>query len=104
MEVPDGSYVIPADICSALGEGNTDAGMKKLGQMFPKSKPSLMRGLPHSGVPIQAADGEFVISPQSITDRWGDLESGHRYLDKWVLNERAILIKTLEGLAPPAQD
>lgn len=104
MAVPDGSYVIPADICSALGEGNTISGFKKLGRMFPKSKPSLMREMRGKDVPIYAADGEFVISPADISDRWSDLDTGHRYLDKWVLAERKNLIRTLSTLKPPAQD
>lgn len=104
MEVPDGAYVIPADIVSGFGEGNTAAGMLVLADMFPESKPSLMRGMPHKGVPILAADGEFVISPTSIEQRWGDLETGHKSLDAWVLQERQNLIETLSNLDPPAQD
>lgn len=105
MEVPDGAYVIPADICSGLGEGNTAAGMQVLGGIFPESKPSRMRQLPKSdGVKILAADGEYVVSPESITARWGSLEKGHEALDEWVLQEREMLIKTLSELAPPAQD
>jgi hypothetical protein len=103
MSVPDGSYVIPADIVSGLGEGNTGAGMVQLGKMFPKSKPRIMRETP-GAVPILAADGEFVVSPESILDRWDDLAYGHQALDAWVLHERQQLIETLEGLAPPAQD
>jgi hypothetical protein len=34
MHVPPGSYVLPADIVSHIGEGNTGAGMKILAQMF----------------------------------------------------------------------
>jgi hypothetical protein len=103
MKVPDGAYVIPADIVSGLGEGNTGAGMVQLGKMFPKSKPRIMRESP-GAVPILAADGEFVISPESILDRWDDLAYGHQALDAWVLQERQQLIETLEGLDPPAQD
>jgi hypothetical protein len=71
--------------------------------MFPKSKPRIMRESP-GAVPILAADGEFVVSPQSILDRWDDLAYGHQALDAWVLHERQQLIETLEGLAPPATD
>jgi hypothetical protein len=34
VHVPSGSYVIPADIVSAVGEGNTMAGFKNLKQVF----------------------------------------------------------------------
>lgn len=39
MSVPPGSYILPADVPSALGEGNTMAGEKILGTMF-RSGPS----------------------------------------------------------------
>ena len=42
ITVPSGSYVLPADHVSALGQNNTVAGFKILGSMFPKS--SLRRG------------------------------------------------------------
>ena len=41
MHVPSGSYVIPADIISAMGEGNTMAGFKHMRRMF--------SGSPYSG-------------------------------------------------------
>ncbi len=34
MDVKSGSYVIPADIVSGMGEGNTEAGQKTLEKMF----------------------------------------------------------------------
>jgi len=34
INVPSGAYVIPADIVSALGEGNTVAGFRVLNDMF----------------------------------------------------------------------
>jgi hypothetical protein len=104
MEVPDGAYVLTADHCSSMGEGNTLAGFKKLSAMFPKSKPSLMRGMKAQQVPIYAADGEFVISPEDIKDRYGDLDHGHKILDHWQTSERKEHVNTLRNLAPPAQD
>lgn len=105
MRVPNGAYVVPADIVSGLGEGNSGAGMLKLGQMFPESKPSLMRAMPSKDpVPVLCADGEFVVSPTSITKRWDDIDYGHRTLDAWVLHERKNLIATLKDLPGPAQD
>jgi len=104
MKVPNGSYVLTADHVSGMGEGNTEAGMKKLSAMFPKSKPSRMREIAGDAVPIYAADGEFVVSPEDIVDRWGDVEQGHRNLDAWQTSERQKLIHTLKNLDPPAQD
>lgn len=35
--VPDGTHIIPADVVSSLGEGNSVAGAAKLSKMFPTS-------------------------------------------------------------------
>jgi hypothetical protein len=109
MEVPDGAYVLTADHVSSLGEGNTLAGFKKLDRMFPKSAAAhavrkVVKRAAGGGVPIYAADGEYVIHPDDITDRWGDLDAGHRYLDAWQTASRKEHVNTLRNLAPPAQD
>jgi len=109
MEVPDGAYVLTSDHCSSMGEGNTLAGFKRLNDMFPESAKKRTAKAPikrASGgkVPIYAADGEYVICPEDIIKRWGDLDHGHRILDGWQTAERQEHVKTLKGLAPPAQD
>lgn len=111
MHVPDGSYVLTSDHCSAMGEGNTLAGFQKLKKMFPKSvaayKTAKARPAKRASggrVPILAADGEFVVCPEDIMDRYGNLDHGHRILDHWQTTERKNHIKTLAKLAPPAQD
>jgi len=109
MEVPDGAYVLTADHVSSMGEGNTLGGFKKLDQMFPKSAAAhtaqkTRKRASGGAVPIYAADGEYVICPEDITDRWGDLEAGHRYLDAWQTASRKEHVNTLRNLAPPAQD
>lgn len=48
LKVPKGSYVLPADVVSGLGQGNTQSGMKVLDTMFKSgpygmSKPSFPR-------------------------------------------------------------
>lgn len=40
VTVPDGAHVVPADVVSSLGGGNTAAGLKHLGKMFPAPKAS----------------------------------------------------------------
>lgn len=109
MHVPDGAYILTADHCSAMGEGNTLAGFEKLAKMFPKSAKAHKEDTPAkraSGgkVPIYAADGEFAIHPDDIKDRWGDLDLGHKILDHWQTSERQNHIHTLKNLQPPAQD
>lgn len=107
MHVPSGSYVIPADIVSSLGEGNTMAGFRAVKMMF---KGALPGGYAEGGgvgepVPIVAAGGEYVLTPDEVV--WagkGDLDVGHRALDKWITDTRAELIKTLKKLPGPKKD
>jgi len=134
MSVESGSYVIPADIISGMGEGNTIAGFKHAKRIFsglPRAAGNTpYRGVggpydagPHpydessanpygmaqggatDGVPIVAAGGEHVVTPDQVRAVGaGDLDRGHRVLDKWVLRMRAELIKTLKHLKPPRKD
>jgi hypothetical protein len=101
IDVAAGSYVIPSDIVSALGEGNTNAGTQVLAHMFPNQKPSLHYA---SGgkVPIIAAGGEHVLSPEQVAAvGGGDLNHGHAILDAWVKNTRNDTINTLRSLPGP---
>lgn len=119
MHVPSGAYVIPADIISAMGEGNTMAGFKVANSIFTKI-PS-MKGLPGSdaelglpqkaaggevaAVPIVAAGGEYVIHPNDVTELGGgSLDHGHRILDAFVKKMRAKTVKTLRKLPPPKKN
>lgn len=100
LDVPSGSYVIPADIVSGLGEGNTANGLAVLQQMFPVSGQKSGKD-----VPIMAAGGEYVIDPPGVMQvGGGDLNKGHSILDKWVVSQRKKLVKTLSKLPGPARD
>ncbi len=100
MNVPSGSYVIPADIVSAWGEGNTVAGFRVMNAVFGTQQPS-----DAPPTEIVAAGGEYVVSPASVA-RWGggDMEEGHRVLDKFVVDSRAQTVKTLKKLPGPKRD
>lgn len=156
MHVPTGSYVLPADMVSHIGEGNSLAGLKILRMMFgpwpymgvsgpygsdlgkgvrgkgppPQKKPSIVN-MPtfqvgpgvaqnverpqrfggqvnqptgNGSVPIMASGGEFVIRPEEVARAGnGDLDRGHRVLDRWVKGMRAKHIKTLQRLPGPAK-
>lgn len=123
MNVPSGSYVIPADIISAMGEGNTMAGFRHMRLIFggtPYSgdkEPYGAEGGPYNEplpgkaeggaatVPIIAAGGEYVLSPEQVMNVGkGDLDTGHRVLDEFVKRMRAITIKTLKKLPGPKKD
>jgi hypothetical protein len=99
MSVPDGSYVVPADIVSGLGQGNTGAGLKTINKMFP------LRKAKGGGVSIMAAHGETVISPEQLKEKFGDnLDRAHAIMDHWVKHERQNIIETMQALPGPAQD
>ncbi|KPK54594.1 MAG: hypothetical protein AMS22_05580 [Thiotrichales bacterium SG8_50] len=111
MNVPSGAYVIPADIVSSLGEGNTMAGFRAVKHMFrgaPKGSYAEggITGAPvGEPVPIVAAGGEYVLSPDEVI--WaggGDIDAGHRALDKWITDTRKELIDTLKKLPGPKKD
>jgi hypothetical protein len=101
MNVESGAYVVPADIVSFLGEGDTVNGYKILNHMF---------GAPdvnHHGhtTPIMAAGGEYVISPRAVARVGrGDMKAGHDALDHWVKMERRKCIQKLKKLPGPQRD
>lgn len=121
MRVRPGSYVLPADIPSALGEGNSKAGAEILKKMFTHGAyglppphihnrefryPHMMRHKAEGGktdhVPIVAAGGEFVVHPDVVEHLGnGSMTKGHKMLDQFVLHTRREHIKTLRKLKPP---
>lgn len=121
IHVPNSSHVIPADVVSALGSGNSQFGHRLLSGMFRNSKPlktisrNWMKSPPRphltmkaggnaGSVPIMASDGEFVISPEDVAHvGGGDHKRGHALLDKFILHVRKHNIKKLQSLPGPAK-
>ena len=107
MHVPSGAYVIPADIISAMGEGNTMSGFKIANSIFATRKfgeAGADTGMSAS-VPIVAAGGEYVIHPDDVTRiGGGDMDSGHKILDSFVKKMRAKTVATLQALPGPKKD
>jgi hypothetical protein len=121
MHVASGSYVIPADIISAMGEGNSMAGFKVAKDIFSQpfygtskagagmpygmSAPHKAEGGEVATVPIVAAGGEYVIPPEDVVHiGGGDLDHGHKILDEFVKKFRAKTINTLKKLPGPKKD
>jgi uncharacterized protein (TIGR02594 family) len=113
-----GSHVIPADIVSHMGQGNTNAGLQALERMF-KTGPygtSLparrgRRGFADGGeigadeIPVMLSDGEFVVPPEVVAELGnGDTALGHDALDAWIMDERRRAIDAIASLPPPATD
>lgn len=121
------SYVLPADLVSGIGHGNSLAGGKILDSMF-KSGPYGIalphagggRGLPRppaafhamkgGGVPpervnVMLAGGEYVVEPQAVLAiGGGDAKRGHRILDAFVKHMRAKTIKQMSKLPGPIKE
>src|SRR5882762_3275509 len=132
LNVPGGSYVLPADIPSALGQGNTMAGGTILDKMFnrgpygmnlPKSRggsgpPKMARlssltkvrksGYADGGdthAKIIAAGGEYIIHPDQVASiGGGDIDKGHKVLDAFVNHVRKQHIATLKSLPGPKKN
>lgn len=120
MHVPSGAYVIPADIISAMGEGNTMAGFKVANTIFTQvpglsGMPGVdaqlgMPGKAEGGsigppVPIVAAGGEYVVHPDDVSRiGGGNMDRGHKELDTFVKKMRAKTVQTLRKLPPPKVD
>lgn len=104
ISVPAESFVVPADIVSSLGQGNTEAGMHVLEEMFPQQQEERASGGAVSKVPIVAAAGEFVVHPEHVRRvGGGDVKKGHRELEKFVKLVRDRTIKALKKLPGPAR-
>lgn len=101
ISVPSGAYVIPSDVVSATGEGNTIAGAEAFKKMLPPPSHHDASALP---VDIKISDGEIVVSPSQVAALGnGSMEEGHRMLDALVKQIRAQHIETLRSLPGPAQ-
>lgn len=127
MNVKSGSHVLPADVIAALGQGNTAAGFKVARDLFAvpkwyKGMPYKAEGLPFGAtdpgraeggrtknVPIIAAGGEHVLSPdeieyQALRHGSDNRDDGHSIVDEFIKQIRKQHIKTLRKLPGPAKN
>lgn len=121
MNVKANSFVVPADIVSTIGQGNSNAGASLLGQITkgpyglsvphgaghanlpkPPKPANLARGGKADYVPVILAGGEFVIDPEDVEKiGGGDMKEGHRVLNDMVLKVRKHGAKKMLSLKPP---
>lgn len=104
VAVPRDSYIVPADVVSGLGQGNSDAGADILEQILEQKLGGARgaSGQPAPDIDIVAAGGEFVIGPDAVKSiGGGDARKGHATLDRMVLGVRKQVAKRLTKLAPP---
>ena len=125
---PD-SYVIPADVVSGVGQGNSGAGrsvlekafnsgpygvaavgpygvdLKRFGRSTSIPSPPRVQAQAAGGsvVPVALSDGEFVVPPHEVARRGGgDVGKGKRWFDRWVMQQRRANIGKLKKLPRPA--
>lgn len=126
--LPSGAYVVPADVVSGLGEGNTLSGAAVIDRMFhsnpygiegskgshgsgvgiprppapfnPNKQP-YAKGGTTGKVPVVVAGGEHVIMPEDIIRKFGSLKRGHSILDNFVVHVRKKTAKELMALPNP---
>lgn len=114
-KVHDGGYILNADTISHMGESNSQAGLKRaqeifgIGGHYDKSMPDHREdgGKVENGKPIECilAGGEFSIHPRIVRKIGrGDIDLGHKILDKFSMDTRRDHIKVLASLPPPARD
>ena len=116
ISVPSGSYILPSDHVSSLGQGNTINGAKILDRMFrvpaashfhstiPKPPRAFAAGGQVDGkmVPIIVSGGEYLLHPEQVAMVGGKAsKDNHDSLDRWVTENRAQHIKTLKALPGP---
>lgn len=107
--MPADSYVIPADIVSGMGQGNTLAGAKILDAMFRSHGGATTKAgggsVASNRVPVIVAGGEYVVPPDRVRSiGGGDPTKGHKNLDSFVKKHRVGLVKRLKSLDPPRVD
>lgn len=120
-----GSYVMPADVVSAMGQGNTAAGARALNGLMSSSpygaavgRPPRARGMTSKRMkrfadggaateefPVNLSGGEFVFPPEAVAAfGGGDIDHGHQILDALVKEVRRKNIKHISSLPPPRKD
>lgn len=109
MRVPEGSHILPADVVSGLGQGNSVAGAAMFKELFDHYAPALPEakakgGRTHTeGAPsIVAAGGEYVVPPNVVLGfGGGNQKAGHDALDEMILNIRKFTAARLRKLPGP---
>lgn len=123
--VKAGSYVVPADVVSAMGQGNTMAGARSLNNLLGMNPYNAAGGRPPRGrgmtakrmgrfadgghadhdVDVNISGGEYIVPPEAVEKLGGgDMDYGHEILDALAMEVRSKNISHLSKLPPPRKD
>ena len=104
MKVPKGGYVLPADVVSGLGQGNTMAGGKSLSTTFKALKmPALANGGRVQGADVKLSAGEYFVHPHHVAALGdGDMNAGSAKLDALVQQVRGAVVQHATTAPHPA--
>jgi hypothetical protein len=104
--LPRQGFVMPADVVSGLGEGNTDAGGKHFRTMIANAhKGKATPHFSHGGVvPARVSAGEFFIHPAHVAViGGGDIAHGHEVLREVVNHVRQKVARHAATAPEPAR-
>lgn len=93
---PNG-YIIPADVVSAMGDGNTQAGALQLASMFGGSPEQA--SMADGGILAKVAHGEYYLTPDDA-----EAAGGSKNLNRFVKRTRSDYAKKLNRLPGPKND
>jgi hypothetical protein len=105
-QVPQGAYVIPADVVSGVGQGNTQAGGKRITEMLGAQFKPQAQGFANGGrvqmANVRQSGGEYVVHPMHCAHLGGgDVKAGHRELDTMCANVRQAVARHARNAPPP---
>jgi hypothetical protein len=101
-DLPKGGYVVPADVVSGMGQGNTAAGASSLRSMIQKSGPRFARGGMIGTARVKVSPGEFFVHPHHVAALGdGDLNKGSAHLDNLVKQTRKRQARAIRKLPKP---
>jgi hypothetical protein len=99
--VPANSYIVPADVVSGLGQGNTDAGARRLRRMLMKVPP-FRSAAPTKPVPVRLSGGEYHVPPAIVAGLGGgSVARGALVLEHLVHTVRDRVSRHMRTAPPP---
>lgn len=126
MNLAPHSHVIPADVVSGWGQGNTSAGAANLQHALstgpfglslprvpsrgpklssPPRMPHMARGGAANGIRTMVSPGEVIVPPEDVHRIGsGDFDKGHDWIDRLIVHSRKQIIHHMRKLPPPVKE